>query len=233
MRTFAIDRSFHQIRRPLDSRIIALDSDSNGLSWNFDVLAVPTATGAHSVVAGLSDSYLDRPFGSSESVSAIDIGIILPPVILPVPEPTAIEQIPVWAWVLAGLAIAVMLTLAVKRSLEALHPVPYGYLYDDSGRMLIDFRRTRLSWFKRTFSRNRVPTSALPDLAVEGGEFIFSKNSVELRTAEEVPNLRINGRPAGTITRLVDQIRLGVGGRLMTFKLKRPTIDSLSPQPGD
>ncbi len=220
-------------RRPLDSRIIAIDSDSNGLSWNFEVMAVPTATGPHSVAAGLSDSYHDRPFGSSESVSAIDIGIILPPVILPIPEPTAIERIPVWAWVLAGLAIAAMIILAVKQSLEALHPVPYGFLYDDSGRMLIDFRRTRLSWFKRTFARNRVPTSALPYLAVEGGEFIFTNNGVELRTREGVPNLRINGRPAGTITKLVDQIRLGVGGRLLTFKLKRPTIDRLSPQPGD
>ena len=197
------------------------------------MLAVPTATGPHSVIAGLSDSYLDRPFGSSESVSAIDIGIVLPPVILPIPEPTAIERIPVWAWALAGLIIGAMLPLLVKRSLEALHPIPYGYLYDDSGRMLIDFRRTRLSWFKRTFYRNRVPTSALPDMPVDGGEFIFTKNGVELRTAEEVPNLRINGRPAGTITRLADQIRLGVGGRLMTFKLKRPTIDNLLPQPGD
>jgi hypothetical protein len=220
-------------RRPLKSRIIAVDSDSTGLSWNFDVLAVPTATGLHSVVAGLSDSYLDRPFGSSESVSAIDIGIILPPVILPVPEPTVMERIPLWAWALAGLAIAAVFALAVKRILEALHPVPYGYLYDDSGRMLIDFRRARLSWFKRTFARNRVPTSVMPDLAVEGGEFIFTQNGVELRTRAEVPNLRVNGRPAGTMTRLVDQIRLGIGGRLITFKLKRPTIDSMSPQPGD
>jgi hypothetical protein len=220
-------------RRPLTFRVIAIDSDSSGKSWNFDVLAVPTATGAHSVVAVLSDSYLDRPFGSSESISAIDVGVILPPVILPVPEPTFMERIPVWGWVLAGLAIAALLAFAVKRSLEALHPLPYGYLYDDSGRMLIDFRRARLSWFKRTFSRNRVPTSTFPDLAVEGGEFIFSQNSVELRTKEPVPNLRVNGRPAGTMTRLVDQIRLGIGGRLVTFKLKRPTIDSLSAQPGD
>ncbi|NQW18845.1 MAG: hypothetical protein HQ478_15340 [Chloroflexi bacterium] len=220
-------------RRPLSSKIIAVDGDSDGLSWNFQILAVPTATGQHSVVAALSDSYLDRPFGVSESVSAIDIGIILPPVILPVPEETFMEQIPGWAWALAGLAIAVSLLFAVKRVLEAIHPVPYGYLYDDSGRMLFDFRRARLSWIKRTFSRNRVPTSALPEFAVEGGEFIFTQNGAQLRTREEVPNLRVNGRPAGTMTKLVDQIRLGIGGRLITFKLKRPTLDSLSPQPGD
>ncbi|MCH8223121.1 MAG: hypothetical protein IH868_06880 [Chloroflexi bacterium] len=220
-------------RIEIPSTVTAVDSLDDGSAWKFIVSAAPQGTGAYRVEAVLGTVYLGRAYETGSGVEGIDIGVIPTPVILPAPEPSFVERVPAWAWAALAIALAIAVPAAVRQLLVRTQPIPYGYLYDDAGRMLIDFGRVRQGFIRRYFARNRVPTSYMRELGLGRGEFVFGEESVKLRSGEARPNMRVNGRPAGQITVLEDEMRLGVGGRLLTFVLQPKAPPALAPDAGD
>lgn len=220
-------------RREIPSTITAVDSLEDGSAWKFIVSAAPQGSGKYRVEASLGTVYLGRAYETGEGIGDIDIGVIPPPVIVPVPEPSFIDEVPAWTW--AAIVIAIVLAvMAITRHLVVRsQSTPYGYLYDDAGRMLVDFGQVRLRFIRRFLARNRVSTSYVRELGLGRGEFIFSEDSVKLRSSEAKPNIRVDGRPAEQVTILANEMRLGVGGRLLTFVLQPMPPPAPAPEAGD
>jgi hypothetical protein len=100
---------------------------------------------------------------------------------------------------------------------------PYGYIYDDSNRLVVDFSRVARRGLRRFLRKNCVGGLEIPGMALRGVTFLFSRDRVEMhyRPRDGSPSVRVNSRPAGRVTELRDGILLGVGGRLLVFSNSR------------
>ncbi len=220
-------------RKEIPSRVTAIDALEDGSAWKFIVSAAPQGTGDYRVEAHLGTVYLGRAYGTGDGVEGIDIGVIPPPVIRPVSEPSLIERVPAWLWAVIASVLVVAIAAGARQIALRSQPIPYGYLYDDAGRMLIDFGRVRQGLIRRLFARNRVSTSYVRELGLGKGEFVFGEGGVRLRSSTAKPNIRVDGRPAERVTILANEMRLGVGGRLLTFVLQPIARTPLIPNAGD
>ena len=108
---------------------------------------------------------------------------------------------------------------AVLAVLWVLKAVPYGYIYDDSDRLVADFSRLSRGLMRRILAKDRVASAEVPGLPLQAGFFQFLKGRVELhyRAGEDAPSLRVNSQPAGAVTELDESTWLGIGGRLLRF----------------
>jgi len=198
-----------------------------GRAWQFDVQSALSASGGYSVDVSLTGEYLGRAFVAGAPGVMTKVEVMLPP---PPPAPraavppaqgaetvTGMLGLPAWAWALMG--IAVLVPAVVLAVLWVLKAVPYGYIYDDSGRLVADFSRLSRGLMRRILAKNRVASSEVPGLALRGASFLFSKGRVALyyRPGEGAPSLRVNSQPAGAVTELDEGTWLGVGGRLLRF----------------
>jgi hypothetical protein len=197
----------------------------DGKAWEFVVRAAPPATGEYHVAVTLASEHLGRAFESAApafSASAIVNA-----------RPLTLLKLQMWVWVVILLAAAVVAAAAYYLLKQVR---PYGYLYDDSDHVVVDFARVSGNPLRRVFARNHVPARAVPGLPFHGGEFTFSKDAVELRYQHEAgdPSLRVNSRPAAsTIIRLGEDVWLGVGGRLLRFMKQRRSALTAEPAVGD
>ena len=115
---------------------------------------------------------------------------------------------------------------------------PFGYIYDDSDRLVVDFPSVNRSGLRRLLAVDRVGANEIPELPFEGGEFRFARNnSVALHytPAPGDSSLRVDGRPAGQVIALSENTWLGVSGRLMRFvpeRLQPPAIPDIEEDSG-
>jgi len=200
-----------------------------GRAWQFDVRAAAPSSGGYSVDVSLGGEYLGRAFTARAPSVMTEVEVIPPPVTMlsrapaplaPVPVLEAragVLGLPVWAWVLMGAGLVVSAAAVGVR--WALKAKPYGYIYDDSDRLVVDFARLSRGLVRRVLARDRVLSAEVPGLPLGGGSFRFSKGRVELyyRPTEGAPSLRANSRPAGAVTELNEDTWLGIGGRLLRF----------------
>ena len=83
---------------------------------------------------------------------------------------------------------------------------------------------------KGFFSRNSVDAGDLSELPFVGGTFKFSGKNVKLihKRAVGDPSMRVNSRPVGPEVDLGEDVWLGVGGRLLTFRMHNGnTVDEV------
>jgi len=197
-----------------------------GRAWQFDVLSAPPSSGGYFVDVSLAGEYLGRAFVTGAPGVTTEVEVMPPPAPIlaraPAPPAPVVEAgggvlgLPVWAWALVGVAVLSAAALGVRWASKA---KPYGYIYDDSDRLVVDFSRLARGYARRFLARDRVASAEVPGLPLRGGSFAFSKGRVELhyRAAEGEPSLRVNSRPAGAVTELDDDVWLGIGGRLLRF----------------
>ena len=97
---------------------------------------------------------------------------------------------------------------------------PFGHIYDNEGKKLVDFASLNRSIWNRIFHKSRVPISEIEGLYLPGGIFYFQAQVVSLRykpTGSEPIGVRVNGRPASSVVHLDSATSLGIGGKLLYF----------------
>ena len=223
-------------------------------------------SGAYSFEIALDSVHLDRPFHSTLQVPSFDVLPIPPtptpvptwtpvptftpvptPIPTPTPTPTVTPSAPVvppepdaefpqWVLIVVGL-----ITIAVVVVVPIWHMTrrrPFGYLYDDSDNLVVDFAGVERSGSRNFLAPDIIWAREIQDLPFDGGAFRFARNNtVTLHYARAAgdASLRVDGRPAGGVTQLREDTWLGVSGRLLRFvpeRLERP-YDSDTPQDED
>ena len=243
-------------------RIDAVSLVSEGLAWQFDVFAEFSQSGAYSFDIALDSVHLDRPFHSTLHVPSFDVRPIPPtptpvptwtpvPTFTPVPTPTPTPTptpvvtpsepvappesgggFPQWIWIVVGL---IAITVVVVPIWHMTRRRPFGYLYDDSDRLVVDFAGVERSGARNFLAPDILWAREIPDLPFDGGALRFARNNtvaLHYARAEGDSSLRVDGRPAGRVTLLREDTWLGVSGRLLRFvpeRLERPD-DSDAPQ---
>ncbi len=208
-----------------EASVVAAAVVENGKAWEFEVRAAPPSSGEYRVAVTLASEHLGRTFESVAPTISASAMVS--------PRPLTLLKLQIWAWAIIVLAVAAAAAVAVYLLKQVR---PYGFLYDDSNHVVVDFARVSGNPLRRVLARNHVPARAVPGLPFHGGEFTFTKDSVELRYQHETgdPSLRVNSRPAAsTIIRLGEDVWLGVGGRLLRFMKQRRSALTAEPAVGD
>ncbi len=232
-------------------RVEAVSYVSEGLAWQFDVFAEFSQSGSYSAVIVLDSVHLDRPFMSTLEVPSFGV-LPIPatptpvptwtpvPTFTPVPSPTptpvpvapsepvvppAVSDdgggIPIWIWVVVGLVAAGVVVIPVWHKTRKR---PFGYLYDDSDRLVVDFAGVERVGARNFLAPDIVWANEIPDLPFDGGAFRFARNNtvtLHYARAARDSSLRVDGRPAGRVTPLREDTWLGVSGRLLRFVPER------------
>ena len=161
-----------------------------------------------------------------------------PPPVLPskpAPPPAADGGgFPSWIWIVVGLGAAAAAAIIFTVWHSTLRR-PFGFLYDDSDRLIVDFSNMKRSDLRRLLTPDAVGAVEIPDLPFDGGVFRFARNnSVALHysPAPRDSSLRVDGRPAARVTALRDITWLGVSGRLIRFVPERLESPA-SPDPNE
>ncbi len=185
----------------------------DGKAWEFAIRAAPPASGQYTVSVVLDSAHLGRDFTATAPAFSAVATIS--------PRPVTLLGLPVWAWaalavVIAGLALVIAYSSRQVR--------PYGYIYDDQDRIVVDFSRMHGNLTHWVFARNHVAAREVPGMPFQGGEFLFNKCCVVLRyeRAPGDPSIRVNGHPASEpLITLGEDVWLGAGGRLLRFVPER------------
>ena len=231
-------------------RVEAVSYVSEGLAWQFDVFAEFSQSGAYSAVVTLDSMHLDRPFKSTLDVQPFGVLPIpatptpvptwtpvptFTPVATPTPTPTPVAPsepavppvsgdggIPAFIWIVVGLVAAgVAIIIPVWHRTRGR---PFGYLYDDSDRLVVDFASVERVGARNFLAPDIVWANEIDDLPFDGGAFRFARNktvSLHYARANRDFSLRVDGRPAGRVTPLREDTWLGISGRLLRFVPER------------
>ena len=201
----------------LRAMVTAVDQPEPGLGWEFDIAAVIPDSGAYAVEVVLDSVYQGRKY-KRVAPMATTTALILE-------EPFLILGMPVF--VIASLGLLLVLVggflIWVQQKTS-----PFGYIVDDSDQVIVDFAGLNRSVLRKLFSKNMVASYEASGLPFVGGMFKFSGRQVKLvhKRAVGDPSMRVDGRPAGPEFDLAENVWLGVGARLLTFRLARPLAES-------
>ena len=201
----------------LQAMVTAVDQPEPGLGWEFDIAAVIPDSGAYEVEVVLDSIYQGRKY-KRVAPMATTTALILE-------EPFLILGMPVF--VIASLGLLLVLVggflIWVQQKTS-----PFGYIVDDSDQVIVDFAGLNRSVLRKLFSKNMVASYEASGLPFVGGMFKFSGRQVKLvhKRAVGDPSMRVDGRPAGPEFDLAENVWLGVGARLLTFRLARPLAES-------
>ena len=201
----------------LQAMVTAVDQPEPGLGWEFDIAAVIPDSGAYAVEVVLDSVYQGRKY-KRVAPMATTTALILE-------EPFLILGMPVF--VIASLGLLLVLVggflIWVQQKTS-----PFGYIVDDSDQVIVDFAGLNRSVLRKLFSKNMVASYEASGLPFVGGMFKFSGRQVKLvhKRAVGDPSMRVDGRPAGPEFDLAENVWLGVGARLLTFRLARPLAES-------
>jgi hypothetical protein len=201
----------------LQATVTAVDQPEPGLGWEFDIAAVIPDSGAYAVEVVLDSVYQGRKY-KRVAPMATTTALILE-------EPFLILGMPVF--VIASLGLLLVLVggflIWVQQKTS-----PFGYIVDDSDQVIVDFAGLNRSVLRKLFSKNMVASYEASGLPFVGGMFKFSGRQVKLvhKRAVGDPSMRVDGRPAGPEFDLAENVWLGVGARLLTFRLARPLAES-------
>lgn len=216
------------------ARLIPKDPISDDRAWQFEAWASPPVSGSYIVSAELATNYLGRDYVTGNTSPPVSVEVIPPPPMVVSITRIVRRTVLWWVWPIVGVAAAAVTALGAAVVIGRRRIEPYGYLYDDRDRLVIDFKNIRLASPRRFFGRDRIRADELPDLPIGDGEFVFKRDRVELRSRrEEGPSIRVDGRPAGRMVTLTDGVRLGLAGRLLTFVRGPITMGPAASGAGD
>ena len=227
---------------------------NTGHAWAFDIMFTPAGEELHTLALRLDMEYASRSYSFISDAAVLssfplpDPPAVAPVAPAPVPvapapvapaqvivvSPPAVEQppmpaddggVPAWALYALG-AIAVGLVVAgggyVAYALS--RPKPYGYLYDEQGKLLADVSTLQRGLAAELTSRNLVRGEELGVAELRGLSLYFDQGHVDIRSAQTEPSIRINNKPliAGEQTRANNQSWIGTQGKLFSLRLGSP-----------
>ena len=128
----------------------------------------------------------------------------------------------------SGIAAALMIAAAIYAIYGLTRPKPYGYLYDDEGELLLDFSTLERPFMTLLTRKNLLLGEDLGIPELRGLSFYFSKEDVDIRSAQTEPSIRVNNRPliSGEQQSAGDQSWIGTQGKLFSLRLTKPAEDS-------
>ncbi|MCZ6538701.1 MAG: hypothetical protein O6922_02590 [Chloroflexi bacterium] len=202
----------------------AVDEPEPGKAWEFEIAAIIPQSGTYEVEVVLDSTFEGRAYSRTAPIVTTQAVIL--------EEPLKLLGLPLWVVPSVG---ALLVLLAGFAMWVLRKTSPFGFILDDQDRVVADFAKLDRTLYRKLFSRNAVEAFEVPDLPFSGGTFRFSGNQVKLvhmRAAGD-PSMRVNSRPAGPETELGDDVWLGVGGRLLTFRREHDSAVATSPELAD
>ena len=197
--------------------VLPVDEPEPGMAWEFDIAAIIPEEGAWEVDVRLGGIFEGREYGRNAPL-ATSMAVILE-------KPVLLLGVAPWIVVVAGSLLVLLAGFAIWFQRKT---SPFGYIFDDGGRLVVDFSKLDRSVLRRLFGRNVVYASEIADLPFDGGSFKFSGSKVKLihKRALGDPSMRVDSRPVGPEVDLDENVWLGVGGRLLSFQLESQVVDS-------
>ncbi len=154
-----------------------------------------------------------------------------PPVVEP-PAPEESSDLPLIIAIISVASLAAVLALAaIGYAVYGLtRPKPFGYIYDDSGDLLVDFSTIERSFMTLVSHKNLLLGEELGIPELQGLSFHFTSEEVEIRSAQTEPSIRVNNRPliSGEELTAGNQSWIGTQGKLFSLHLT-PPIDEVEP----
>jgi hypothetical protein len=205
-------------------RVVPRSEPEPGKAYAFDVLAKVPASGEYSVSVTMNTDYLGRSYAAAGPGISTNATVT--------PQPFLVLGLPVWAWAAVIVAAVAGLVLVIIRSKQVR---PYGFIYDDQDKVVVDFASLRRAWVRKLFASDRVKASEAAGLPFKGGTFHFTREGVKLEHTPLPgdPSLRVNSRPAAPVVDMSDDTWLGVSGRLLTFTRERRPKSGVVFAPAD
>ncbi len=217
-----------------------------GRAWEYDVYFAPEKGGFQTLVVRIDIEYAGRRFShTSESLvlsAAMPLVELLPPVkpAAEAPPPSLPEQQPPaepivvepsgFPWGLTAGLLAAALAAVVAALFWYTRQPPYGYLYDESKDLLVDFgglkRRPIMGLLFRSLVRG--DETGVPGL--EDVRFSFFRDRVGMSIRPDSATVRVNNQPVIGETTVRDRTWIGTGGRLYSFlfSAEQPGLDLAS-----
>jgi hypothetical protein len=212
---------------------------NQGRAWAFDIYYTATGQDQHTILMRLDMDYAGREY--QFSTETLVLSSLIPPV---PPEPfVQITQAP-------APAPAPLLGPTMPRELLAIPAVlvlaliafgvyiitrtrPYGYLYNDRGELLVNFKTLPRKFAPTFMSRDKVEGNELGVGELGGVSFSFSRGKVDIRSSSTDPSVRINNRPLveGEEAILHNETWIGTQGKLFSFLLS--PMARAQPSTGD
>ncbi len=192
----------------------------NGMAWQFNIYGTSREEGDYSLTTYLDSEHVSRVYSLSQVSDKLFTGVGTPLI------PDSLYGFPTWFWGTAALMVLIIL-LALYMAMR--RPQPFGVLYDDIGRVVVDFSSLKRPLRKRLFSPSIVTASEVEDLLLRNASFRFRRGWVEFHYNRilESTSVRVNGRPAGPVVRLEPDVSLGIGGRLLSFSEKEHSAERI------
>ena len=147
-------------------------------------------------------------------------------------RPSWLYGLQIWTPLL-GLPLLIVLIYLLASMLT--RPKPFGYLYDDQGKELVDFKGLKRSFWRRQFASMKVEASEFSKGALEGLEFKFAQSkkgglNIQIRhiPGNGVSGLRIDDNPCepSAYYDVRDGSWLGYSGRLIQVRYNKPTYSA-------
>ncbi len=207
---------------------------SSNRAWLYDVFFTSEEPGGHTLIFHLETEYADRQYVFSTDSFVVPV---LPPPLSPrrqpvaaqaPPAPAAVSQVVTpdpeteepssfpWEWAVAGLGAVAMIVIGGALLRMSL-PRPYGFLYDDRNKLVVDFSAVRRNPLT-SFLRDTLPGKATAVQGLEGVTFRFWRNRVGITRRQDAPTIRINSQPLVGEAIVEEQAWIGSGGRLYSFQ---------------
>ena len=187
-----------------------------GRSWLYDVFFTPEEDGLHTLVLGLEIEYAGRRYSLQSDPVALTSTTVFP---RPGSPPLQVFESSRVDWGPLGTLVAAVATLAAAGLYWLFSPRPYGYLYNDSNDLVVDFakleRRPAIMLLLKSFVRGK--ELGVPEL--EGLWFRFSRKRIGLMVRRAGPGVRVNDRPISRFATIRDRTWIGTGGRLFSYWL--------------
>ena len=221
---------------------------SEGRASAYDIYFTPQGETRHTLDLRLNIEYAGRRYSDiSDSFVVSSIPAAAPvapqmpdtsvqPAAPTAPTPEQPEPAPGNYWGLLAIPAVIIAGLVVAAIYWLTRRSPYGYIFDDQGRMVVDFASLERTGRLKMFSKDAVGGREIRIKGLEGVAFTFSKSGVGLQNREMARNVRVNNLPLVGETRIHHETLIGTEGRLYNFTLSptppRPMAD-LSGGDGD
>ena len=217
-----------------------------GPAWEYDVFVTVSHEGKYSLAMQLSGEYAGSNFSNITEV--LVLSSLVPATVSqnvaeqvvqspPAPAPAIAQRpqtiVPAASrseasvtttsfWTATWTIVAIALVGAGIAIYFSLQTRPYGYIYSDDEKPLVDFAAVKRNPLIELFRRSYVNGKELGIPGLEGIMFRFGGGRVRLRIRGEHSTVRVNNQPLVDQATIDNRTWIGSRGKLYTFLLSPP-----------
>ena len=211
-----------------------------GKAYEYDVYYRPPSESRATVLFGMDVGYAGRQHIYStdsivvSSIPAPEPQPAAPPAQVaapaPQPAPTAAPpaqpapqqtdeglSIPMSAVIIVVAIIGIAILVAILYWLT--RPTPFGYLYSETGELVMDFSSVTRKPIDNLMKRSKIDGEELDIPGFGGVSFMFGSDKATMISIEVLPNtVRVNNQPVTESMTIHDNSMIGASGRLYFFR---------------